>query len=339
MLERPFVPRPQGQPALVVHRRATRTAATTESSCLYQAPDQSTAPSPARAATLIESDPHDQRQVLAARPAGLEGRPRSRAAHPDRQLDRVRAADLRRGRGLATAPALQLRRGHLRRAAPCSTRACTDAVNNAARGHHSRAAETSEHRRGNAPTRRARPPTTDHDAHDRPRHATLEHAAARQRDRRASSSRRRRPVRRRRRPGAQNGDLDGSAGSEQQATRPGARTLADTATPRARRRQHRPRRRPRRPAPGRARPAVAHARLQPAVAAGIVAGPPGLLLSAVVLITRSPGPASAGPCPESADSDREEANACGRFQGIDLGKYKLGWHDTEQTTSTRPRRA
>ena len=113
MLQRPFVPRSKANQlsAFMVARNDPRPLR--EARALPDA-DRLVAPSPSRAASLIEADPRHQPdssrcstngdRVSSAAPTQLV---------PDRQYDLLRAADLRGGQGRGIVPPLELRRGHL----------------------------------------------------------------------------------------------------------------------------------------------------------------------------------------------------------------------------------
>ena len=128
---------------------------------LYQVPDQSDAVSPARAASLIEADPHDQREVLAARPARLDRScAATRSSIPiDDAIFYVRPIYVE-GSGNVAAPALELRRGHLRREGGARRRGVLDAVQHLLERHDAdgRSARARRPTTATATPARPRPP-------------------------------------------------------------------------------------------------------------------------------------------------------------------------------------
>ena len=122
-----------GEPARRRSSSRAPTATTTGSSCVYEMPTTRSRRRPSQAATLIESDPRSSADVHAARPAGLDGDPGQRAAHPGRQLDRLRAADLRRGPGRGSFPRFRFVARHRTATTRCSARPSSDGARPAAR--------------------------------------------------------------------------------------------------------------------------------------------------------------------------------------------------------------
>ena len=81
----------------------------------YEIPTTLVAPSPAQAATLVESDPTSARRCLALDQRGSSVVARRRAADPGRDIDHLRASDLCRGPGRRAVPAVAVRRAGVRR--------------------------------------------------------------------------------------------------------------------------------------------------------------------------------------------------------------------------------
>ena len=113
MLERPFVPRSKAN-QLSSFLVARNDPAHYGQLVLYQMPTDSVAPSPSRAASLIEANPVISKQFSLLDQRGSSVIRGHAQLVPDRQLDLLRPADLREGQGVV--PALELRRRHLRRA-------------------------------------------------------------------------------------------------------------------------------------------------------------------------------------------------------------------------------
>ena len=325
---------------IVARQRRQRT---TGSSMLYQAPDQSNAPSPARAASLIEADPHDQREVLAARPAWAR---RSCAATRSSCRSTTRSSTCDRSTSRAPARSRCPRFNYV-----------------AVTYGEQRRARHERHRRGRATCSRARRPrprrrpTTGDDPQPararppprprRPRHRRRpEHAAARQRDRRpaargrrtSSSARRTRrsPTRTSRRYAddiKQAQALVARATALEQSSTTTAPTTTTTPVPST----HLARPRPAPTAP-RARPDhLGRPRLGlgpgPEPDRRRLSGGPGIVTIWIVLIPGDGRPTPQGRSPGvgrwSRPWSRRRMHVA--VQGIDLGKYKLGWHDTEQS--------
>ena len=99
VLQRPFVPRSKANQLSAFMVARNDGDELREARRCTRCPDDSVAPSPSRAATLIEADPVISQTVLAARPARLAGDAGRDAADPDRQRDLLRPADLRGGAG------------------------------------------------------------------------------------------------------------------------------------------------------------------------------------------------------------------------------------------------
>ena len=316
MLERPFVPVSKGnsqQPARRSWSRASRRRDYGKLECFEMPDGPRRRRSGAGRRRSSDATAIISRQFTLLDQQRLAGRAGRRAAHPDRRLDHLRAADLRASRRASSCPRSALRRrGHVRRRAGARPRRSTDASTRCSPAsrrrprRRRRRATATTHRRPTPATARRPPSTTapagDHDAAvaDRaPGPATSADvpAAGQQLDDR-------RP-RRATRPTSQ-------AGADVRRPGPGlAEPAARRRPPRADHDGRRPRR-PRRASPERRTP-------EPCREPGLV-GPAGdcYYLRSV----NSP----AGP-PAGTPELRSAAMA---VQGIDLGKYKLGWHDTEQ---------
>ena len=101
----------QPDAARVVPHRRTPTRAVRQARVVRDAAGPDRARARCRSTTTINSDPAISQRVHAAEPAGLAGHPGQHAADPGRQLDRLRAADLRRRAGASGAyPAVPVRR-------------------------------------------------------------------------------------------------------------------------------------------------------------------------------------------------------------------------------------